>query len=33
MGGIVARGTYIAVEPPYRVTFSWGIAGSDELPA
>lgn len=32
MGGIVARGTYIAVEPPYRVTFSWGIAGSDELP-
>ncbi len=26
------RGTYLTVEPPYRVVFSWGIAGSDTLP-
>jgi uncharacterized protein YndB with AHSA1/START domain len=32
MGEIVARGTYITVEPPYRVVFSWGIPGSDTLP-
>jgi len=32
MGEVVARGAYIAVEPPYRVVFSWGISGSDVLP-
>ena len=32
MGEVVARGAYIAVEPPYRVVFSWGISGSDTLP-
>ena len=32
MGEVVARGAYIAVEAPYRVVFSWGISGSDELP-
>jgi uncharacterized protein YndB with AHSA1/START domain len=31
MGEVVARGAYIAVEPPYRVVFSWGISGSDTL--
>jgi uncharacterized protein YndB with AHSA1/START domain len=31
MGEVVARGAYITVEPPYRVVFSWGISGSDEL--
>jgi uncharacterized protein YndB with AHSA1/START domain len=32
MGEVVARGAYIAVEPPHRVVFSWGISGSDTLP-
>jgi uncharacterized protein YndB with AHSA1/START domain len=26
------RGTYLAVEPPHRVVFTWGIAGNDALP-
>ncbi len=33
MGEVVASGAYITVEPPDRVVFSWGIAGSDELPS
>ena len=33
MGDVVARGAYLAVEPPYRVVFSWGIPGDDALPA
>lgn len=33
MGEVAARGTYLTVEPPYRVVFSWGIPGSDTLPA
>ena len=28
-----SRGHFIAVEPPQRVVFTWGIPGSDELPA
>ena len=32
MGEVVAQGTYLTVEPPYRVVFSWGIPGSDTLP-
>jgi uncharacterized protein YndB with AHSA1/START domain len=32
MGEVVARGAYTAVEPPYRVVFSWGVTGSDALP-
>jgi uncharacterized protein YndB with AHSA1/START domain len=32
MGEVSARGAYIAVDPPYRVVFSWGIPGSDILP-
>jgi uncharacterized protein YndB with AHSA1/START domain len=27
------RGSYLAVEPPHRVVFTWGIAGNDVLPA
>ena len=32
MGEVLARGTYITVEPPHRVVFSWGIPGNDALP-
>ena len=32
MGESLARGVYLSVDPPYRVTFSWGIPGSDALP-
>ena len=32
MGESLARGTYITVDPPYRVVFSWGIPGSEVLP-
>ena len=30
--GVAVRGTYLAVEPPHRVVFSWGHEGSAELP-
>src|SRR5437870_11259161 len=26
------RGEYVAVEPPYRVVFTWGFEGSTDLP-
>lgn len=26
------RGSYVAVEPPHRVVFTWGYPGNDELP-
>jgi uncharacterized protein YndB with AHSA1/START domain len=26
------RGTYVSVEPPHRVAFTWGMPDSDELP-
>ena len=32
MGEVVALGTYITVEPPYRVVFSWGSPGNNALP-
>lgn len=32
LGEVLARGTYLAVDPPYRVVFSWGIPGNDALP-
>jgi len=32
MGQVTARGAYINVNPPYRVSFSWGVPGSDTLP-
>jgi uncharacterized protein YndB with AHSA1/START domain len=33
VGASPARGTYIAVEPPTRVVFTWGLPGSDTMPA
>jgi len=30
--GIPVRGEYRLVEPPYRVVFSWGVAGNDVVP-
>jgi uncharacterized protein YndB with AHSA1/START domain len=32
MGKSLARGTYLTVEPPYRVVFTWGIPDDDALP-
>jgi uncharacterized protein YndB with AHSA1/START domain len=31
--GAKARGSYVEVDPPRRVVFTWGIPGDDELPA
>jgi uncharacterized protein YndB with AHSA1/START domain len=31
-GDVAARGTYVAVEPPHRVVFTWGIPGDETLP-
>jgi uncharacterized protein YndB with AHSA1/START domain len=31
INGVPIRGEYLAVEPPHRVVFSWGAAGSDVL--
>jgi uncharacterized protein YndB with AHSA1/START domain len=31
-GSAAARGTYVAVEPPHRVVFTWGIPGDATLP-
>jgi uncharacterized protein YndB with AHSA1/START domain len=28
-----ARGSYIAVEPPTRVVFTWGLPGNETMPA
>ena len=33
IAGYPVRGTYLQVERPSRVVFSWGFPGSDELPA
>jgi uncharacterized protein YndB with AHSA1/START domain len=30
--GTAARGTYVAVEPPHRVVFTWGVPEDPELP-
>jgi uncharacterized protein YndB with AHSA1/START domain len=30
--GTAVRGTYLSVEPPERVVFTWGARGSDVLP-
>jgi uncharacterized protein YndB with AHSA1/START domain len=32
VGGAAARGTYVTVEPPSRVVFTWGIPGDATLP-
>jgi uncharacterized protein YndB with AHSA1/START domain len=31
-GGSAARGSYVAVEPPHRVVFTWGIPDDATLP-
>jgi uncharacterized protein YndB with AHSA1/START domain len=31
-GNVAARGTYVTVEPPHRVVFTWGIPGDETLP-
>lgn len=31
--GTKVRGTYVSVEPPDRVVFTWGVPGSTSLPA
>jgi len=33
MGETQVRGSYIAVEPPHRVVFTWGIPGNQQMPA
>jgi uncharacterized protein YndB with AHSA1/START domain len=30
--GAAIQGTYVAVEPPRRVVFTWGLPGNDALP-
>jgi uncharacterized protein YndB with AHSA1/START domain len=32
-GAVPMRGTYLELDPPNRVVFTWGIAGNDVLPA
>jgi uncharacterized protein YndB with AHSA1/START domain len=33
MGQTNVRGSYVEVDPPHRVVFTWGIPGNDVLPA
>jgi uncharacterized protein YndB with AHSA1/START domain len=33
VGDTPVRGTYVLVEPPHRVVFTWGVPGSTSLPA
>jgi uncharacterized protein YndB with AHSA1/START domain len=33
MGETQVRGSYVTVEPPHRVVFTWGIPGNQEMPA
>jgi uncharacterized protein YndB with AHSA1/START domain len=33
INGAAVRGEYRELEPPHRLVFSWGFAGSEELPA
>ena len=30
--GVAARGSYIDVDPPNRVVFTWGVPGDDGMP-
>jgi uncharacterized protein YndB with AHSA1/START domain len=32
VSGNPARGEFVAVDPPHRVVFTWGIEGNEELP-
>jgi uncharacterized protein YndB with AHSA1/START domain len=33
INGYAFRGQYLELDPPHRVVWSWGIAGSDDFPA
>jgi uncharacterized protein YndB with AHSA1/START domain len=33
INGVPIRGEYVAVDPPHRVVFTWGVAGNDALRA
>ena len=33
INGVPIRGRYLAIDPPYRVVFSWGTAGDERMPA
>jgi uncharacterized protein YndB with AHSA1/START domain len=33
INGIPIRGTFVEVDPPKRLVFSWGVAGHDVIPA
>jgi uncharacterized protein YndB with AHSA1/START domain len=33
VGAASARGSYVAVEPPTRVVFTWGLPGDETMPA
>lgn len=33
MGETQVRGSYLTIDPPHRVVFTWGIQGSQQLPA
>ncbi len=33
LGQTPVRGSYVAVDPPHRVVFTWGIPGSEQMPA
>ena len=33
VGEAAVQGNFVAVEPPHRVVFTWGVPGSDSLPA
>jgi len=33
INGVPIRGEYVVVEPPHRLVFTWGAAGSEVLPA
>jgi uncharacterized protein YndB with AHSA1/START domain len=32
INGVPVRGRYLELDPPHRIVFSWGHAGSDRLP-
>lgn len=32
INGVPIRGEYVVVDPPHRVVFTWGVAGSESLP-
>jgi uncharacterized protein YndB with AHSA1/START domain len=33
INGVPVRGSYLLVDPPHRIVFTWGAAGNDTLPA